>query len=932
MPTFHPYSSLNSYIAPYSSDTHGGELVTEFNQRAALTVIGETTVDISTLDFPSSDGSGNFDFSGVSGLTRGTFTTSLSGCKSYDDFTVNTSGATLTIGPGEALIRGYYVASLEEITLQLSDVISASEAGNATVGRFIKLQVTVTQSPNNPRDERLTPPNGNVYLGLAVVIDSSLPQENQLLLGVIKRTSIGDYRVGIYPWKTRLIDIEKLIGADNYDNLVEVPGLSNTIYGVIKDSSSNNLIDINEWTWLSYSSVLARYLRNMAAVPDDNGKPGGISGDSNLTMLRTIVGFLGGEATGSNQPAQSYNAGNNKILRPYFTSDGIETLDKSQPGIMYKVLKSGQKAPDCYEYEYIPLPYASYNNASQITRPIESELTNRHSGIVTPETLWKIDTLWADRDSMSQGRQFGPFLTKEAADIWWAEHSSIQPQINDYYWVLSDTISQSGSDLTSSLPVDFGTLSATYQARTSGPVTVALQSSKIIGHMDSDASASVTGTFKGRTTNTGGNVDDFDVDGNITEATFNFTTEQDVAMDEIKGNVTGTGTGTTTFTMTDFTQNVSARYVYLYNPEYPNDITHARWMQQAVLRGFAVPATPTTFGFVRPGAGDLIEDVINDAQTHRLRLNDKAKERILNGGWLYTTGGDAQVISVLSSDTSVFNEIYGTIYSELTIRLLGGGWDAASFKLQRLKGDITLDITNVDMSTSKTEIIECIDIDQLTIVDNSADKTGRVNVTNCTVTPDYFLGIGKWHKSRFTSGSNTIAVNNPWVTVENAFSNTYENSLQTRFVTVTRGEDDVITAEMDIWIKRADWSEPLSEDEFQMLSIKDLNFPPLYFALDANNNPINVQKIPSTLTAKVSGTGGVHRVWDAAASKYVLSGNWISTIDWRNGDILSVNGRMISPAKDRLHGLYDVRFRASVQFTYTDEMVEQSVDYDTIFG
>ena len=41
------YSSNNSYIAPYSSDTHGGELITEFNQRAALNTLLKREVDMS---------------------------------------------------------------------------------------------------------------------------------------------------------------------------------------------------------------------------------------------------------------------------------------------------------------------------------------------------------------------------------------------------------------------------------------------------------------------------------------------------------------------------------------------------------------------------------------------------------------------------------------------------------------------------------------------------------------------------------------------------------------------------------------------------------------------------------------------------------------------------------------------------------------------
>ena len=46
MPHFPCYSSANVYIAPYSSATDGGELVTEFNQRAALNTVGYSVVDL----------------------------------------------------------------------------------------------------------------------------------------------------------------------------------------------------------------------------------------------------------------------------------------------------------------------------------------------------------------------------------------------------------------------------------------------------------------------------------------------------------------------------------------------------------------------------------------------------------------------------------------------------------------------------------------------------------------------------------------------------------------------------------------------------------------------------------------------------------------------------------------------------------------------
>ena len=44
---FRVYSYVNSYVTPYSSDTHGGELITEFNQRAAWNTVLKREVDLS---------------------------------------------------------------------------------------------------------------------------------------------------------------------------------------------------------------------------------------------------------------------------------------------------------------------------------------------------------------------------------------------------------------------------------------------------------------------------------------------------------------------------------------------------------------------------------------------------------------------------------------------------------------------------------------------------------------------------------------------------------------------------------------------------------------------------------------------------------------------------------------------------------------------
>jgi hypothetical protein len=170
--------------------------------------------------------------------------------------------------------------------------------------------------------------------------------------------------------------------------------------------------------------------------------------------------------------------------------------------------------------------------------------------------------------------------------------------------------------------------------------------------------------------------------------------------------------------------------------------------------------------------------------------------------------------------------------------------------------------------------------------------------------------------------------------VDKVFSNTYDNSLQVRFVSVTRGRYEIESAEMDIWVKRAKFDKAVAEgdDTLLLTSMQTLKFPPFVLRLDESGNVIERQDIPSNLNLKVAGSAGKHRVWaDKTSPTYTISGNWLSTIDWESGQHFALNARMVNLSKNPHHGFFDVRFRALVQFTQVDDMAIKSIKYTDVY-
>lgn len=1075
MPVFPYFSSVNSYIEPYSSAKDGGELVTEFNQRAQLNLIGWKEMDISKdLDLELDKAVNKSDFK------PGTYKSWMSGTKTFDDlklgFEKTASGfedqSNLVISGGEALVCAYY-GDYTEIKIPTPNILVAKDLpsnmnDDSYYALAVKLAIITTQSENNRHDERLVPPTGDVYNGVQIVIDHELPELTQLLLGILKCYPDGHYEVWNNPYKTRLISIEHISGAENYDNLVEVPDDEGNIYGIQKNNQGN-LININEWTWLAYNSNLGKFLRNMTLSADDAGKPGGIVG-GDVPLLPIIVGKVGRKGL----PYSDYTS-DPQIIQ-------LVELNKSnqpKPYFEYRVLKDGNKQDDCYSMQQVNLPFARYKghrDPETVLGPVKNLLLNGYSGIISPESLWQLDQLWADRDSLSVGTQWGPFESTQLAEI--RLKAIFNPSgivsdpygpfhKNDYYWVLNDTTElfvdpknthdSEGNLLTN----NFGTVSGQYTAITTGDVT-----SNVSGDITGSAplDAEFEGTVEGKIVleDSDGNPEEKEItDGSVSGTLVSNKNLSVAASGTLVGNATGTGSGRFTGTVDTFTQNVSARYVYMHKRNDNGyllyyqvtddgkvdlskspvaDLTHAfmkdpaesiktiadliaalknpaandrvlvndidvivdawgeelraaeiekakanlapdeewtkekedsvnervdkqisdlknnlnracyekdgnkvcfpvyAWTKQAIMRGFATPATPQFYGFVKPSDGSKFGDVIVDPTTNQLRLSDADIASLEAIRWRYSTDTIVNLTSDMAMPDSP-NTIDNTWYIEpVTINLIGDGWDVNKNIINRLRGNITLNVSNAIASASEDStylpLLEIKEGETLTIVANDTQK--QINVTDCTLTPDNFNNIYHWVSSRFTSGSNTACLDNPWMTVHDAFAVDYDNSLQVRFASVTRGEYGITGAELDIWVKREDWTTPISYQDIEMLSTKPLKFPPFCFKLDEAGNVIGRQDIPDTINLKVSGTGGTHRIYDGQSSTPIQSGNWVSTVDWENGGKFSLNARLVTKTTDRLHGLYDIRFRGVVQFLSINDMAEGTpesgiVDYNTVY-
>lgn len=1007
MPRYAVFSADNSYITPYASSTDGGELISEFNLRSALNVIGWKTVNIEDLKI--------------------SYDSYMTGTRRDTDLRMSRTGGNLVISRGRFLIRGYYCELNQAIAVPIDDLITMSELIDSTsksVRKYVKIRIIV--SPDlTTHGERVIPPS-NGYYGLDLVVDSVLPDEYDLLLGWVIRTNTetgkDSFTITNNPSKSRILDLDKLTGAEHSGDWVMPPTEKDgNIYGIEK-KNDGVLTDISDWLWLAYNSPLGRYLRNFAwnATDADNGYIGKTNHKGRL--LGCIVSFNEDDATGS------------PIMFHAHEEPDSYTLD-------YRILKAGSKASDAYDVKSLNIPLATYTgrNSGIEKEVLGEDYVSGKAGLLSASTLKYIDTVlrgtenWAPKPGV---REFGPFQTTAAANDWFRKHPDITLQVGDYYWVLDDTYNDT-------LKSVFGAVSGTAETVIMGVAPSSTASLSL-----SIPSQGISGSIRtqGATVHLKGNPEDKvifnlpdipiwgDVEGSLSTSSVSLTTEAQnvsfgveidpvtieiedpestitgtgtgtgegtvpsltipasISSSEISGNVSGTigsreitadapefdidvgvegeiqsdieiepmvtditgqigqmtvqATGQVAFngTMDSYTQNVSARYVYMKDWDNSTDTREVYgWFRQCVLRGFATPATYDYYGFVRPNSKSVPGGIIMDDTGH-LKLRDEDINALDMAGWKICEESQLS-ITPEGEGLSTYDcpaSLEGVWFiNPVTIILKGEGWDSNTVvPLNRMRGDITLDITQAVPAEGASALINCNDVNKITIqanIDKNTLTSNKINVNDCIVTTHNFNSIHRWLSSRFDSGSNVATVDNPWVTIDNPFTNEYDNTIQTRFVTITRGEYGIVSGELDIWVKIPDWTTSEVNESVRLKSMEKLKFPPFLIRLDDNGNIAERQDIPSNSETllKVSGTGGTHRIYqtptDEDSDSYILSGNFVCTVDWRNEDYFSLAGRVLNESGDRNHGLFDVRFRALVQFVDSNDSVAKSIQYTAVY-
>jgi hypothetical protein len=608
------YSSANSYITPYSTDTHGGELITEFNQRAALNTLLKREVDLSgyadivaeavnnafgvpvetdqTTGATSMQGPGLRSFKNplVHNKANWHVTAYATGCRDEDDYKLSIAqdDGRLAISSGVALVYGYYVDAHDETKIYKADAISVPEIADVATNpgqnpenpcytKFIKLAVQYTAPSAARHDERLIPPLNGVYQGAAIVINDELPYGNELLLGTITCDSQGHYLLTENPYKTRIIPLDGVQGAENYKDLLSAVD-DDHIYGIkfgetggSSDGEVTNLIDIDKWLWIAFESNLGMLLRSMSTNAET-------AGNAQDEPTRGIIVSDEAPYTGDDPVVDNFNC-----LRRI----DAKTLAAFARMSWHQAQVPGKTGADVIDHRALYLPYASlnagvtdlspsYNSPSSdptIKKPIYDSqvsfpvLANLHGvdGILTTQQLTMLELVFSDyanrrSSGHARGRQFGPFLTLDDAKNWFEAHTPTVA-VGDYFWVINDIAEAGGTERANGNTVEnivtkYGTVS--------GTVTGTAKQSKL--------EANVTGSVTGNVTV---NNREYPVEGSV-----NGTAQ---------GTINATVTGTVTGTLDSFTQNVSARYVCRYASSAGADgwwrFAHAISMDEAAYNG-----------------------------------------------------------------------------------------------------------------------------------------------------------------------------------------------------------------------------------------------------------------------------------------------------------------------------------------------------------
>lgn len=1116
------YSSKNSYIAPYSSDTHGGELITEFNQRAALNTLLKREVNMSDYaetvasavnDFVGSDvviddttgqteksgpGLNSFEKTSLHDKNGWTITAYATGTRDADDFRLGmNSEGRITVSAGAALVYGYYIESNAEVTFMRSDVFTVGEIanvannegqvkGNPCMTRFIKLAVQYTSPEHSRHDERLIPPFNGVYQGAAIVINEELPFGNELLLGTITIDSEGRAMLTENPYKTRMVPLDTVEGAEDYSKLLTAPE-DKHIYGIkfgetggSKDGEVTNLIDIDKWLWIAFDSNLGKLLRSMSTNADTAGNSEDeptrgiiVSDQTPYTADDPVVDeFNCLQRIDAKSGSQFARMSWHQAQTPPHT--GADTIDHRALFFQYAMsritgssLISEKKVPA--KDGTVVKPFYDVS-----VYPCLNGL-NGTDGIITYQQLAMLELMFDDyvhrqADGYARGRQYGPFLTLADAKGWFERHKpAVQP--GDYFWVINDTAEAGGTEANTTtsgyelknIVTNYGTVSGTVsgtakQSKLEVPVSGSFTGTahpesdpdetlniegEINGKGQGTINATVTGTVNGTLDSFTQNVssrytcryhkthaqgetgswrfahavmlEENSYSGRFTSLTLQpnirpgsllispipnhpVLTDDNTGIYggiydnkygkimtvmneggryvEVQVGTINYATGVITGLQTESTATISyflptdrASYVIL-DPEGESQSFQdtsstpqsVLFTVEAVERGFAVPATSTTFGVVKVGPGSNLYDVIVDPTTQRLRITDLLLSLIKGGG--FSEYPDETI--VISPGVDLTQYAYRRYSGGVVFKMEGNAseWRAnldTTGTLAHIRGNITLDFSEVVEDGNRTDglLLHLVDLDHVKLVGDNVSTTEHVStetllfgVDHCVVDKYFFTNIGEWKYSQFISGGNTLELDLPWMEVTNVFTSSgVDNSLMCKFSSVTMGEEGVCAAQMDIWIKHAGWKDYSGNIDRMWSSSAYLKYPPLFFEHDISEdgsqlstiNKHTIQYIPDNLNLKISGTSGVHQAYDENNSEYVPSGNLLVNLNWEyNGNptvadepggkiYLNLYMKNASP-DDKKQNFSNLRFRANVQVIRLDNNgMSESVSYAELY-
>lgn len=932
------------------------------------------------------------------------------GVQDANDFNIECDGSNLKVKTGKAMIAGYNIESMAEVLIPLSEVLTSQDLDdvrnrtqqnpdNPIVTKFVKLVLMYAE--NGAHDERLNPPVDGVYRSVAIVVNDELLSNdgNELLLGTITLSEQRETDCTINPVKTRILPLDVVAGAEGYDELINTSGMvDGSIYGLRKDIA-HHITDITNKLWLDNGSNLAKLLKALSAQPETAT----LDDHKNTRAVITTVGLHDGQ--GNENSALRLQGGDYPCIDWYqayaLETDANATIERR--AIYHQF---GYCEDELINKELLPVPAGSaarHYTYSDTAYPELNDISGK-CGIITPQQAFMIEKAY-QATHLTGGTQYGPFMSVQEAARWFREHPSRTYAIGDYFWIINDTLKYS---TTVSSDYDDGVAQLTLNGYvTTDPVTIS-------GTIAGNVSGTVTGTVSG-TSNVTGNIT-----GEVTEthqAVTGQITEGTASIDAtaVTGNVTGIANGTVAGTLSQFDMNVSARYSCVYGGPSPgvgnhgvkmiargvnyvggtlqptdkygdgvtvSDDGQAWFVLQAVERGYGINAGPNTYGLVKTGDSGNLKSVVKDASTNRLCITDGLYNMIINDHFTEFTehGVTLEAISntTMPDLTQYWNKqivaTSGNDSTTFTFKLKGKAsvWEGVGdvYKtIKRMRPHIIIDYSEmeVDEAYQGGIIFKCVDIDYVTLVgDNRTSNSNGVHTPtaplklsfdHCIVDTPFFENIGYWNASSFTSGSNTIELNNPWMTVDKIFTkNEYiNNKLYTRFSSVTMGETGISSAMMDMWIQYEN-TQPNSNSVDRCLStIVRIDFPPLMYEFDTLNigsvttttdvNSSTIQFIPSDICMKIGATAGVHEILQINnddTQQYQVSGNLLATVDWSYNTHFDVNNTPDEPlylnlymknsSGDPLQKISNLKFRVPVQVTHMKDNTDvKYADFFTIF-